>query len=282
MLCALILGGCSADTGPSTSSAAESEDASLEGPAIVLETATSMNEDRATRYIALESGEPTGTEPWIELDALVGEFPETAMYEVQYSQVIEPDGEHHTIYWWDPATGQAQKWLATIQGSLGSPYYVGLAPGIDRSGLHALATGDRKPPKFREAGGVIYTDPELESLDAAGVAEAYFACGNQEVEYWLSAPHVQRDDATNPWRVSDGERMWGVDDLVVIPLGSTRVQDLDVAAWPEQLAFDVTYESPAVSMHGEDPGPRSYRIFVGRQSEETRWLVLKVKNLQVP
>ncbi len=250
------------------------------GPAVIVGREASVDGDRATAWIELESGEPTGTEPWIALGELADEYPGTPVYELYYTRLNPPDSERHIIYWWTPAKEQVQLMLGEASGSMGTSLVVGMVPSADREYIHAVATGEESLPVFLKPAGVSYTDAELDALDAAGVAEAYFASGNQEVEHWLSAPHVQKSPETDPWKVGDIERMWGARDLIVDPLGPARLENVQGSEWPEQLAFDVTYSSPTISMHGEQPGPRHYYIAVGRQSQGSRWLVLDIQNLR--
>ena len=102
--------------------------------------------------IRLASGEPTGTEPFAVLAALVDADPGRPRYQVGYV-LPEPIGAHpetfhKSVYIWDSAA-QSVRWeTKTFSGSVGTNWINGDVVGLDAGGLKAIGAGRRQAPAF--------------------------------------------------------------------------------------------------------------------------------------
>lgn len=111
----------------------------------------------------------------------------------------------------------------------------------------------------------------LDSMDATQVVRAYFESGDETIEVYLSRPGEAQRRA-EPNVVPDRERRGGVDDLRVEG-GEDAGARIDDPRYPEQRRFVVSYVSRRRSSIGEEPGPRSYFVYAGRDAQG-RWKVL--------
>lgn len=264
----LLLAGCGSVT-PEERTSTPSTSAS------VVESRTAVYEDQVQHSIRLSSGEPTGTEVYVALEELRQSHPGLERYVVSYSVAGSP-ALYNAI--WVPDAQRFEWWVGEWSGSVGTAIARGFAPAVDEALLHAVSAGERSVPPLEALTPVRYSDEELAALDATGVARAYFASGDQEVEYWLSARFVQADPETDPWKTSDLERMWGIEDLTIIAARPVRLEG-EAARWQDKTEFDVSYSSRTFSKTGEPPGLRLYSIVVGRQSDHGEWKVLRVSRV---
>jgi len=110
------------------------------------------SDSAASAEIRLASGEPTGTEPFAVLAALVEEDPGRPRYEVSYV-LSEPPGAHpetfhKSVYMWDAASRSVRWDTRTFSGSVGTNWINGTVVGLDAGGLKAIGAGKRPAPAF--------------------------------------------------------------------------------------------------------------------------------------
>lgn len=134
------------------------------------------------------------------------------------------------------------------------------------TGMGGCSAGERLTPDERA---------RLDSLDATGAVEAYFASGSEAVELHLSTPE-ERQRRRSPNYQPETERDGGVSDLVIAGGGPVTETLASASAYQDQRQFTVTYRSSRASAVGGRPGMRFYFVYTGRSPEDGTWKVLEV------
>lgn len=111
----------------------------------------------------------------------------------------------------------------------------------------------------------------LDSMDATEVVRAYFESGDEGIEVYLSRPG-EAERRAEPNVAPDHERNGGVGDLRVEG-GQDPGDRIDDPRYLEQRQFVVSYVSRRRSSTGEEPGPRMFFVYAGRDAQG-RWKVL--------
>lgn len=151
---------------------AQSQPVPVEGPDDVreslLSTARSIHDEPVTDVsapeqtigggsginVTLASGEPTSTEPFAVMSALMSGVPGKSDYRVTYF-VIEPKPEYPEFrrvysYGWDAQSGLMVYSAGEDNGASNTLVELGAAPAVDANYIQEVGTGEEELPRFEQ------------------------------------------------------------------------------------------------------------------------------------
>ena len=116
-----------------------------------LETATvDVRGDLGTMSATLVSAEPTGTEPFRALGALVALAPKKREYQIAFYMPRTARIDDVVSYIWRPELRELQMLRGYYSGSMGTLFPVAYASEVDTESLAAIGSGKRPVPEFRD------------------------------------------------------------------------------------------------------------------------------------